>query len=126
MSLWFCKWLDRASVLIDHGTKEGALVLARAGADGEAPAFITLMPEGVFSAEVVETEGAEWVSLDIDEDVACALSELEDMDHDGTAARIGSSMACGDEATTKGGDDLVCKRDVGHDGDHSCKGLVWE
>jgi len=117
--LWFCKWLDRTSLLVDHGKREGAIAIATEQADGEPPLSVAVVPEGVFRAEIVDEDEADNVTVEVDPATLFVLSEIEDHEP-------GEGGRCTSEADTDAGETVVCMREAGHGAEHEALGLVWK
>jgi len=119
--LWFCKWLDRTSLLVDHGKREGAIVIATDCADGEPPESVALVPEGVFRAEVIDGDDSDHVAVEVDPGTIFVLTEIEDHEPGDTGGG-----RCTSEADTDAGETVVCMREAGHGAEHEALGLVWK
>ena len=152
MPLFFCKWEDRASLLVDDVDKDRAAEVAREVAEGRAPLTIRELPPRFFVAEVFfESEDDDTDPADLDPDgealmveplphVDEALAKLHDEDipavlvqpaaAPATPAVVEGDGMCTSEAAADvegGGERVVrCTRKLGHEGPHSADDLVWD
>ncbi len=118
--MFFAAWADRRSLLIDHTDKKKARAVALEVADGEEPARLVPVPEGVMVFEVFDEEGAEdddpiqVAPLSASED---ALTALED--------DAPPPVMCTAESFDDHDEVLTCEKVDGHEGKHRRNGLVW-
>jgi hypothetical protein len=149
--LFFCKWEDRASLLVDDETKEKAIEVA-AEVAGTPPVTIQPLPPRFFVAEVFfESEDDDADPADVDPDgeelivqplehVDEKLAELHDAETPAVLAQAPTEPApavvegdgvCTSEAEDDSGAIVSCSRKVKHDPPHrgtnaAGEELVWE
>lgn len=143
--LFFCKWDDRASLLVDDESKEKAIEVATEVA-GTPPATIMPLPLRFFVAEVffesedddadpedADPEGEELIVQPL-EHVDTELAKLHDADLPAVLAQAPTEPApavvegegvCTSEADADEGV-VRCSRKSGHEPPHRSGDLVWE
>lgn len=117
--LWFCKWPDRASLVVGPCSRERAVTIATETADGDgAPSSVIAFAEGVFRAEVVDGPGEDdHVEVEVDEGTLFILDEYEDAE---------DVVPCASEADDADGNPVRCALGHPHEGrDHENGELVW-
>ena len=141
--LFFCKWEDRASLLVDDETRERAIEVATEVA-GMPPVTIRQLPPRFFVAEVFfESEDEDADPDDVDPEgedliieplthVDDALAKMHDEDLPAVLAPapapavVEGGGLCTSEAENDAGEVVVCSRVAPHDPPHRNGDLVWE
>lgn len=138
MSLFFCAWPNRASLLVDDCSMAGAVEIASKVADGVPPKTVRLLPPAAFVAEVFDDEGEDGEALLVVEPlphVADLLAELEDSSDDVAEAptepaqpiALVQPVRCTAEADVDDAGNFVrCELAPGHGEKHAGGGMVWE
>lgn len=115
--LFFCKWGERASVLIDARDEAHAYDLATKIGES-APVKVRALPPGVVAFE------AAWEEDEDDPDqevfVVDAFDHVLEL-----LERLEEDEGCTSEAEADGGAVVQCAREKHDDGKHRANGLEW-
>jgi hypothetical protein len=117
MPLFFCKWADRASLLVDDEDSAAARAVARDVAEGEPPTDVVPLRPRFFVAEVLlGDEGLMLVEpLDHVEQALALLDGVDDEDEQEDEDELAEDGdECAAEAEGDGGDVFVCTLPANH------------
>jgi hypothetical protein len=144
MPCFFCKWDDRASLIVDDDNRERAIEVAREVA-GRMPATVQQLPSRFLVLEVMfedEIDGDADDDDDGDPEVLIVspldhvedeLAKLHDADlpavfaqtEPAPAAIVEGDGVCESEAEADDGRVVRCNRKSGHEGPHAADDLTW-
>jgi hypothetical protein len=124
--LFFARWKDRASVVLDAEDREAAIMIATSVAEGEAPGALLPLPPRSFVAEVGWFEATpagededEEFRLDLFEHTEAALVELDAVDVEKLAAMVAPTLPpCESTADDEHDRAITCEREQGHPPPH--------
>jgi hypothetical protein len=115
--LFFCRWPDRASLLVDDDTIEAARVVARDVAEGVEPTDVMPLKPRLFVAEVVLSDEGIMVCEPLDhvEGVLAVLDGTDDEDETEDEDELAEEGdECCAEADGEAGEVFVCTLPANH------------